>query len=69
MHGAPDLPVRYSAMKLDDSGRMSLGRGQAVADLQHRLLNAQQSMERDYSRWRRRRRATPSCSNSPRKRF
>ena len=52
--GAPDLPVRYSAMRLDASGRMiAVGRSlQAVAGLQHRLLNAQQSMERDYSRWR-----------------
>ncbi len=52
--GAQDLPVRYSVMRLDSSGRMiAVGRSlQAVSNLQLRLLSAQQSMERDYSRWR-----------------
>lgn len=53
--GAPDIPVRYSAMRLDEEdGRiLALGRDlRHIARLQQRLLNAQQAMEREYARLR-----------------
>lgn len=52
--GGPDVPVLYSAMPVGHSGRVvAVGRDlRATAALQRRLVDAQQSMERDYSRLR-----------------
>jgi len=52
-HGA-SVPVLYSAAPLGEDGRVvAFGRDlRAVSALQQRLLNAQQSMDRDYSRLR-----------------
>jgi transcriptional regulator PpsR len=52
--GEPDVPVLYCALALGDTGRvLALGRDlRAIAALQQRLVDAQQSMERDY--WRHR---------------
>lgn len=52
--GGPDIPVLYSAMRVGQDGRIvAVGRDlRAIAALQQRLLDAQQSMERDYSRLR-----------------
>jgi transcriptional regulator PpsR len=49
-----DIPVAYSAMQLGRSGKIvAVGREmRSVAALQQRLVNAQQSMERDYWRLR-----------------
>lgn len=49
-----DLPVRYSALQLGQGGRVvALGRElRAMAQLQQHLVNAQQSMEREYARLR-----------------
>jgi transcriptional regulator PpsR len=49
-----DVPVRYSALRVGDSGRViAIGRDlRAVAALQQRLVDAQQSMEREYARLR-----------------
>ena len=50
----PDLPVLYSAMQVGRDGRVvAVGRDlRAMAALQQRLVDAQQSMERDYARLR-----------------
>ncbi len=50
----PDVPVLYSAIRVGRDGRVvAVGRDlRAIAVLQQRLLDAQQSMERDYSRLR-----------------
>jgi transcriptional regulator PpsR len=50
----PDVPVRYSAVMIGDSGRIvAVGRDlRALSQLQQRLVEAQQSMERDYQRLR-----------------
>ncbi|MFZ1428351.1 MAG: transcriptional regulator PpsR [Geminicoccaceae bacterium] len=50
----PDLPVLYTAVRLGDTGNvLALGRDlRAMAALQQRVVTAQQSMERDYSRLR-----------------
>ncbi|MEL6220675.1 MAG: PAS domain S-box protein, partial [Pseudomonadota bacterium] len=47
-----DFPVRYCAVRADDTGRvMLLGRDlRPVAALQRRLVTVQQSLERDYAR-------------------
>ena len=52
-HGA-DVPVMYSAVQLGNKDRVvAIGRDlRAVASLQNRLVEAQQSMERDYWRLR-----------------
>lgn len=52
--GAPDLPVRYSAVRLATQGRvLAVGRDlRAVASLQQQLVSTQQSMEREYARLR-----------------
>jgi transcriptional regulator PpsR len=52
--GGPDVPVLYSAMPVGPTGRVvAVGRDlRATAALQRRLVDAQQSMERDYSRLR-----------------
>lgn len=52
-HGA-DVPMLYSAVQLGHEGRvMAVGRDlRAIAALQQRLVDAQQSMERDYWRLR-----------------
>lgn len=52
--GKPDLPVLYSAVRLDHDGKIvALGRDlRSLAELQQRLVNAQQSLERDYARLR-----------------
>lgn len=50
----PDLPIVYSALQVDDQGRIvAVGRDlRAVAALQQRLMDAEQSIERDYGRLR-----------------
>ncbi len=52
--GGSDLPVRYCAMKLGDEGRVvAIGREMsAVADLQQRLMQAEQQIEREYTKLR-----------------
>ncbi|WP_204319652.1 hypothetical protein, partial [Klebsiella aerogenes] len=52
--GGVDLPVSYSLVPLGVQGRMvALGRDlRDVAAVQQRLIDAQQSMERDYLRLR-----------------
>lgn len=49
-----DLPIRYSALAFGNSGRiLAVGRElRSVSALQQRLVNVQQSMEREYSRLR-----------------
>jgi transcriptional regulator PpsR len=49
-----DIPVRYLVLRVSDSGRViAVGRDlRPVAVLQKRLVDAQQSMEREYSRLR-----------------
>jgi len=49
-----DVPVQYSAIRMPKTGHViALGRDlSAVAALQQRLVNAQQSIERDYARLR-----------------
>ena len=49
-----DVPVQYVVIRLDDEGRkLALGRDmEAVATLQRRLIETQQSIERDYLRLR-----------------
>jgi transcriptional regulator PpsR len=50
-----DVPILYSAVQVGQEGRVvAVGRDlRAIAALQQRLMDAQQSMERDYSRLRR----------------
>ncbi len=52
-HGV-DVPVLYSALRIGDQGRVvAIGRDmRTIAALQQRLVDAQQSMERDYARLR-----------------
>lgn len=52
--GQADLPILYSAIRIGAEGRVvALGRDlRAVATLQQQLVDAQQSMERDYLRMR-----------------
>ncbi|MDZ4790506.1 MAG: transcriptional regulator PpsR [Hyphomicrobiales bacterium] len=52
--GAADVPIRYSAVKVGKDGHVvAVGRDlRAVAVLQQRLVEAQQSMEREYARLR-----------------
>jgi transcriptional regulator PpsR len=49
-----DVPVRYTALQIGKSGRIvAIGRDlRTVAALQQRLVDAQQSMEREYARLR-----------------
>lgn len=49
---APDVPIRYSAVRLNDTGRIvAIGRDlRGMASLQRRLVDAQQAMEREYQR-------------------
>ena len=49
-----DLPILYSAIRIDSHGRsVAVGRDlRAQAEIQQRLIEAQQSMERDYWRLR-----------------
>ncbi len=51
---ALDLPVRYTAIRLDNDGRLlALGRDmRAESKLQQRLVEAHQDLERDYTRLR-----------------
>jgi transcriptional regulator PpsR len=51
---APPTPVLYCAVRVDDGGRcIAFGRDlRTVSALQQQLIDAQQSMERDYSRLR-----------------
>lgn len=51
---SPDLPIRYSAVRLADDGRvLAIGRDlRAIANLQQQLVGAQQTMEREYARLR-----------------
>jgi transcriptional regulator PpsR len=50
-HG-PDLPVKYSAVKLESEGRIvAVGRDlRSMAVLQQKLFESQQSLEREYAR-------------------
>jgi len=50
--GGPDVPILYRARSLGDQGRIvALGRDlRAVETLQQRLMEAEQTMEREYSR-------------------
>jgi transcriptional regulator PpsR len=50
----PDIPVSYFALRIRKDGRiLALGRNlRPVAELQQRLIEAQQSMEREFSRMR-----------------
>ncbi len=50
----PDLPVLYSTVKVGKEGRtVAFGRDlRPLSELQRRLVDAQQSLERDYSRMR-----------------
>jgi transcriptional regulator PpsR len=52
--GQPDVPILYSAVRVGEAGRIvAFGRDlRAISALQQRLVDAQQSMERDYSRLR-----------------
>jgi transcriptional regulator PpsR len=52
--GEPDVPILYSAVSVGEEGRVvAFGRDlRAISALQQRLMDAQQSMERDYSRLR-----------------
>lgn len=52
--GGTDMPIRYCAMRIGDEGRMlAIGREMsAVADLQQRLIHAEQQIEREYSKLR-----------------
>lgn len=52
--GAATVPLRYSAIRIDDDGKMlAIGRDlRALAALQQQLVQFQQSMEREYSRLR-----------------
>jgi len=52
--GAATVPLRYSAIKVDDHGKvLAIGRDlRALAALQQQLVQFQQSMEREYSRLR-----------------
>jgi transcriptional regulator PpsR len=52
--GAATVPIRYSALKLDDAGQiLAIGRDlRALAALQQQLVQFQQSMEREYGRLR-----------------
>jgi transcriptional regulator PpsR len=49
-----DLPIRYSAVRLAEEGRiLAIGRDlRAIATLQQQLVSAQQAMEREYARLR-----------------
>ena len=49
-----DIPMRYAALRVSDSGRViAVGRDlRPMAALQQRLVDAQQSMEREYARLR-----------------
>ncbi len=54
VRGMDDLPVRYAAIRLNDDGRiLALGREmRSLTLVQQRLVNAQQSLEREYARLR-----------------
>jgi len=54
MDKCADLPVQYAVLRLGDDGRfLALGRDmEAIAVLQRRLIETQQSIERDYLRLR-----------------
>ncbi len=48
-----DLPIRYAALKINNGRIVAVGRDlRPVAALQQRLVDAQQSMEREYARLR-----------------
>jgi transcriptional regulator PpsR len=53
-NGGADVPIRYSAMRLPDDGRIIvIGRDlRALSALQQRLAESQQALERDYARLR-----------------
>ena len=55
MHDGDTLPVQYSTMRIGNSGyTMALGRDlRPLSAMQQRLMDAQRSMERDYSELRR----------------
>ncbi len=50
----PDVPVRYTAIQFGNSGQLiAIGRDlRALAELQQKLVEAQQEMEREYTRLR-----------------
>ncbi len=48
---APDLPVRYSALSLDDDSVILVGQNvDSMAQLQQRLVQAQRALETDFAR-------------------
>lgn len=48
-----DMPVRYTALRMNDERILVLGRDlSAMADLQQRLIDAQATMEREYAKLR-----------------
>jgi transcriptional regulator PpsR len=51
-HGERDVPIRYSAIRMDEDGRiLALGRDlRAVSGLQQRLVETQLLLEREYSK-------------------
>lgn len=54
-HGrGPDIPIRYSTVQLGQNGKIvAIGRDlRALASMQQRLVDAQQTMEREYARLR-----------------
>ncbi|MFE1598878.1 transcriptional regulator PpsR [Methylobacterium sp. ID0610] len=53
-NGGADVPIRYSALRIPDDGRIIvIGRDlRALAALQQRLAESQQALERDYARLR-----------------
>ena len=53
VQGGEDVAIQYTAMPLDQGEKLLLGRDlEALASLQRRLVETQQSMERDYVRLR-----------------
>nr|WP_301289446.1 transcriptional regulator PpsR [Natronocella acetinitrilica] len=50
VHRAPDVPVDYCAIRIDGDGRIiAIGRNlRTLASLQQRVIEVQQSLERDY---------------------
>ena len=54
MHGGLDIPISYSMVKVGPNGHIiAIGRDMStVAQLQHRLLSAEQAVEQEYQRLR-----------------
>lgn len=51
LRGGPDVPLQYSAVSVGDGKVVAVGRDlRNIASLQRRLVDVQQSVERDYTR-------------------